>query len=128
MKHPTRFLAVLLGTVLILSIVGCEALMIHTNSQKASDPSTEISDNVAVEGSKYVVTFKLSQSHFTLDIGEHLKDKMNEVEIEIPVDKEYYDNISIGTVINNEFRMGSLIFHGSFGNWKVTVTNKQIVN
>lgn len=75
---------------------------------------------------KYVVTFRIKQSHFTLDIGEHLKDSMNEITFEVPVDKEYYDSVSVGDTINDDFRMGSLIMHGSFGNWKVTVDKKEI--
>lgn len=74
---------------------------------------------------KYVVTFRIKQSHFTLDIGEHLKDSMNEITFEVPVDKEYYDSVTVGSVINDDFRMGSLIMHGSFGNWKVTVGKKK---
>lgn len=75
---------------------------------------------------KYIITFRIKQTHFTLDIGEHLKDSMNEITIDIPVDKEYYDSLSVGDIINDEFRMGSLIMHGSFGNWKVVVDNKAI--
>lgn len=75
---------------------------------------------------KYVVTFRIKQSHFTLDIGEHIKDSMNEITIEIPVDKEYYDSVSVGDTVNDDFRVGSLIMHGSFGNWKVTVDKKEI--
>lgn len=74
----------------------------------------------------YVITFRIKQSHFTLDIGEHIKDAMNEITFDVPVDKEYYDSLSAGDVINNDFRVGSLIMHGSFGNWKVTVDQKEV--
>ena len=74
----------------------------------------------------YVVTFRIKQSHFTLDIGEHLKDSMNEITFEVPVDKAYYDSVSVGDTINDDFRMGSLIMHGSFGNWKVTIEKKEV--
>ena len=73
-----------------------------------------------------MVTFRIKQSHFTLDIGEHLKDSMNEITFEVPVAKEYYDSVSVGNVINDDFRMGSFIMHGSFGNWKVTVDKKEV--
>lgn len=75
---------------------------------------------------KYVVTFNIKQSHFTLDITQHIKDEMNDISIQIPVDKEYYDSIKIGDTIADDFRMGSLIMKGSFGNWKVTVEDKKI--
>ena len=84
--------------------------------------NTKIDNNLA----KYVITFNIKQTHFTLDIGEHLKDSMNDISIEIPVDKEYYDNVEVGDVIDDSFRIGSFIWKGSFGNWKVTVESKDI--
>lgn len=84
--------------------------------------NTKIDNGLA----KYVITFNIKQTHFTLDIGEHLKDSMNDISIEIPVDKEYYDNVEVGDVIDDSFRMGSFIWKGSFGNWKVTVESKDI--
>lgn len=75
---------------------------------------------------KYVVTLEIKQTHYTLDLEQHLKDKMNEITIQIPVDKEYYDSVSVGTVIDDSFRMGSMIMKGSFGKWKVTVKDKSI--
>ena len=84
--------------------------------------NTKIDNGLA----KYVITFNIKQTHFTLDIGEHLKDSMNDISIEIPVDKEYYDSVEVGDVIDDSFRMGSFIWKGSFGNWKVTVESKDI--
>ena len=84
--------------------------------------NTEIDNGLA----KYVITFNIKQTHFTLDLGEHLKDTMNDISIEIPVDKEYYDSVEVGDVIDDSFRMGSFIWKGSFGNWKVTVESKNI--
>ena len=75
---------------------------------------------------KYVIAFNIKQTHFTLDIGEHLKDAMNDISIEIPVDKEYYDSVEVGDTIDDSFRVGSFIWKGSFGNWKVTVESKDI--
>ena len=82
----------------------------------------KIDNNLA----KYVITFNIKQTHFTLDIGEHLKDAMNDISIEIPVDKEYYDSVEVGDTIDDSFRVGSFIWKGSFGNWKVTVESKDI--
>ncbi len=67
---------------------------------------------------KYVVTLEIKPSYFLLD--------MNTIEIQIPVDKEYYDSIEIGQNIADEFRIGSFVFKGTFGNSKVTVTGKEI--
>lgn len=76
---------------------------------------------------KYVVTFKIKQTHVSLSISKHIKDALNEITIEIPVDKEYYESLSVGDVISDEFRIGSFVARGSFGNWKITVENKEIV-
>ena len=75
---------------------------------------------------KYVVTFNIKQSHFTLDLAQHLKDEMNDISIQIPVDKEYYDSVKVGDTIADDFRVGSLIMKGSFGNWDITVEDKCI--
>lgn len=94
--------------------------------QKATIENEIINDKVENGTAKYIITFRIKQTHITLDIGEHIKDSMNEIKIEIPVDKEYYDSLSVGDTINDDFRIGSLIMHGSFGSWDVTVDNKEI--
>lgn len=76
---------------------------------------------------RYMVTFRIKQTHFTFDISEHIKDKMNEILLPVCVDKEYYDSVSIGETINEEFRWGSVIVHGSFGHWNISVDNKEIL-
>ena len=75
---------------------------------------------------KYVVTFNIKQTHLTLDLKQHLKDAFNDISIQVPVDKEYYDSIEVGDTIADNFRMGSFIFKGSFGNWNVTVKDKSV--
>lgn len=75
---------------------------------------------------KYIVTFNISQKHFTLDLGDIMKDSMNDISIQIPVDKEYYDSIEVGDTIDDSFRLGSFVFKGSFGSWDITVENKEI--
>lgn len=87
----------------------------------------EITDIKVENGTaKYIVTFNIKQSHFTLDFSQHLKDEMNDISIQIPVDKEYYDSVKVGDTIADDFRMGSFIFTGSFGNWDITVEDKEI--
>lgn len=107
----------------------CEELrteIVALQEQKATI-ETEIIDAKETNGTaKYVVTFRIKQSHFTLDIGEHIKDAMNEITIEIPVDKEYYDSVAVGNTVNDDFRVGSLIMHGSFSNWNVIVERKEV--
>lgn len=96
-------------------------------TEQKSAIEAEIIDAKEANGTAvYVVTFRIKQSHFTLDIGEHLKDSMNDITFEVPVAKKYYDSVSVGDVINDDFRMGSFILHGSFGNWKITVDKKEV--
>lgn len=74
----------------------------------------------------YIVTFEIGQQHITLDIGDLLKDAINKTELEVMVSKEYYDAVDVGTVVNDDFRVGSLALKGSFGSWNIEVINKRI--
>ena len=75
---------------------------------------------------RYIVTFEIGQQHVTLDLGDLLKDELNKTELEIMVSKEYYDAVDVGTVVNDEFRVGSLALKGSFGSWNIEVIDKRI--
>lgn len=77
---------------------------------------------------QYIVTFEMSQSHLTLSISEHIKDAMNKATFDMPVDKRFYDSVKPGQRIVNDFRAGSFIMRGSFGNWSLTVKSKRISN
>lgn len=72
----------------------------------------------------YIVKFEIKQIHYNLNLKDHAKDAINKFTLEIPVDKEYYDNVRVGQEVSNGFRMGSLILYGSAGKWKVVVKNK----
>jgi len=72
-----------------------------------------------------VLTLELKQVHYTLDLGEHLKDSLNTATFDIPVDREFYMAVKVGDVLNDRFRTGSLILRGSFGKWKVSVKGKR---
>ena len=101
---------------------------VNTLKSEKSKLQQEIVDTKVENGTaKYVLTINIKQTHFTLDIGQHLKDSMNDISIQIPVDKEYYDSVDVGDVLDDSFRMGSFIFKGSWGNWKVTVKDKTIM-
>ena len=134
-----KYVIVLIATIAII-LSGCSKTGTVTNEDIAKieseiaqleaerDQLNEEILNTKIDNglAKYVITFNIKQSHFTLDLGEHLKDAMNDISIEIPVDKEYYDSVEVGDVIDDSFRMGSFIWKGSFGNWKVTVESKGI--
>lgn len=74
----------------------------------------------------YIVTFEIGQQHVTLDLGDLLKDEINKTELEVMVSKEYYDSVDVGTVVNDDFRVGSLALKGSFGTWNIEVIDKRI--
>lgn len=137
-----RILSVLIVASMIFCLSGCgEQSQIESLKQEISELQEQKSslenelselNNEVVEKkeengtAKYVLTLEIKQSHFSLDISEHLKDSMNAIEIQIPVDKEYYDSVEVGQNIADEFRMGSFIFKGTYGNFKVTVIGKEI--
>ena len=75
---------------------------------------------------KYILKIRLKQSNFTLNIKKHVQNAVNSIDFEIPVDKEFYDSVSKGTEIIDDFRFGSLILSGSFGDWEMTVKDKEI--
>lgn len=76
----------------------------------------------------YIVKIKIHQTTYTLDIEEHIKNKINDVEFEIPVDKSYYDRCSIGqTVSDPGLKIGSLVFNGDFSKLKITIIGKRTV-
>ena len=85
--------------------------------------------NAKIDGTKvkYIITFKLRQSHVTFDIDEHLKDMLNEITFDMPVDEDYYNKVKVGDDIVDDFRMGSLIMYGSFGSWDMSVDDKKVV-
>ena len=135
-----KILAALLVGGMMLMLAGCgdnrEDLNAEIDGLKAEiselenqrdSLKSEIADIKVDNGTaKYIVTFNIKQSHFTLDLSEHMKDEMNDISIQIPVDKEYYDSIKVGDTIADDFRMGSLVMKGSFGNWDITVEDKEI--
>lgn len=139
-KMKKKLSLVLMIMIIVMGTIGCgsneEALddqiqtlqeEIHTLEAKKETLKNEIVDIKEENGTaKYIITFEIKQSHFSLDLGKHLKDAMNAIEIEIPVDKEYFDNVEIGDTINDEFRVGSLVMKGSLGSWDITVKGKDI--
>lgn len=75
---------------------------------------------------KYYLMLKISQVHYSINLEDHLKDAMNEMTIEIPVDKELFDGVEEGEMLAEEFRTGSAIVAGSWGSWQIEVKSKEI--
>ena len=83
---------------------------------------------LAVSTTVYIVRIKIHQTTYSLSVSEHIKNKMNDVEFEIPVDKEYYDNCYIDqTVTDPGLKIGSLLRDGDFSKLKVKITGKRTV-
>jgi PBP1b-binding outer membrane lipoprotein LpoB len=78
------------------------------------------------KGPKYMLKLRLKQSHLSLSIKKHIKDAVNAIEFELPVDKEFYDSVSEGTEIIDKFRFGSMVLYGSLGDWEMTVKEKYV--
>jgi len=75
---------------------------------------------------RYILKFELKQVRLSLNPLSHVRDKINTIEFELPVDKEFYDSIHVGDLIIDRFRAGSFILRGSFSNWRMSVINKRI--
>lgn len=98
------------------------------NNELANIDNQIIQQNKVLDGTaKYIMKINISQSHFTLDLSEHLKDAMNDIDIYIEVSEDFYNKYNVGDTIADDFRVGSLVFKGSFGNWNIKVAEKNIV-
>lgn len=76
------------------------------------------------ECEKYL-EIELSQSRFSLDPLEHLKDGMNKVTFLLPVSCKFYSEVNIGDqLLKHRFRSGSFIVSGSMGKWSLKVKQK----
>lgn len=87
-------------------------------------------DNFALASSRtiYIVKIKIHQTTYTLDLEEHIKNKINDIEFEIPVDKAYYDNCSIGQKVSDTgLKLGSLLVNGDFSKLNVKIIGKRTV-
>lgn len=87
-------------------------------------------NKLALDASRniYIIKIKIHQTTYSLSPGEYIKNKINDVEFEIPVDKAYYDRCSIGQKITDPgLKIGSLIMDGDFSELKITIINKRTV-
>lgn len=75
---------------------------------------------------RYIVKFKIKQGTFTLDPFEHVKNEMNSIEVEFPVNKDYYNRLSIGQDMTDKFKWGSLVMDGDFSTLHMKVVGKRI--
>ena len=112
--------------VLTVTLSGCGE---YADESESTAVSTETEASQTKSDSKiprYIVTYNISQKHYNLDLDDYIKDKMNDITLQVPVDKDYYDSVEVGQEIDESFRWGSLWMSGSFGSWNVTIQDKQI--
>jgi hypothetical protein len=102
--------------------------LININNTLAKTKGELIEMDLIKKGKRpiYIVKFQLKQSHLSLDLVKQLKDEMNAVEFEMPVDRDFYYSVTNGTNVVDEFRKGSLITEGSYGTWQLEVISKRI--
>lgn len=133
-----KIFSLILVLVICFSLIGCgtssqeiEKTTLEEEIASLEEYKQSLLDeiNTLKEDNKlytYVVKFEVKQSHFSLDISNHIKDAMNTLEFEVPVSRTFYDSVEKGDVIDDSFRMGSFLMKGSFGSWKVKVIDKYI--
>ncbi len=74
----------------------------------------------------YILEVNLRQVSYSLSIRKQFRDAVNSTDFELPVDQDFYSSLNIGDDIQDNFRVGSLIFKGSFGSWRIKVNGKRI--
>lgn len=100
---------------------------VESLKQEKVQLESEVAEKKAENGTaNYVVTINVSQTHAIWEMKDAWKDSMNDVDIDIPVSKEFYDSVEVGTVLDDSFRMGSFVMNGSVGSWNITVSDKKI--
>ncbi len=75
----------------------------------------------------YMVELDIRNSSFSLDLGKHIRNAMNAMQIEIPVDKKFYDAVKPNTEVAKSFKTASFIMKGSVSSIKVTCVRKWTV-
>ena len=102
---------------------------VHLEEKKSAVYLERIKESgLILEGKQpiYSLTLKLKQSRMSLDIMKHAKDAMNAITFNIPVSKEFYDEVKVGTKLTDDFRMGSFIMNGTFSDWNVKIIKKEM--
>ncbi len=97
------------------------------NEKRYADSVIELSKVLQSKNPKYILTLHYEATSMSLDINEHIKNSVNAFDFEIPVDAEYYHQVNVGQTLIEEFKSGSAMINGKFGNSEISVVNKRIV-
>ena len=76
---------------------------------------------------KYVLTIQVKEMTYSIGLGDHPVDELNAVDIDIPVDKEYYDSLEVGDIIDTKFYMGNVVLKNITGRYSILVIEKREV-
>lgn len=123
----TKFLTLLTFSIIFLSCgENAEVKQLKKENALLVEQHNALKAGNSSKSPKYILKLRLKQSHFSLSIKKHIKDAVNAIDFEMPVDKEFYDSVSEGTEIIDKFRFGSFVLGGSFGDWEMTVKGKEV--
>lgn len=75
----------------------------------------------------YMIQIDIRNSSFSLDIGKHIRNAMNAVQMDIPVDKEFYDAVKEGQELKSGFKTASFVMKGSISSIKISCVKKWTV-
>ena len=95
----------------------------YSNRAIPTNKTTTTTSNSATEY-EYLITIRIHQGTFTLDPFEHIKNKINDVEITFPTTKEFYQSVRVDQELNKSFKAGSFIMDGDISHLKITVVKK----
>ncbi|NBB18433.1 hypothetical protein GVN20_03610 [Runella sp. CRIBMP] len=129
MKRTSISLLSFFLSVLFLFSCGGDAAELERLQNENLDLKAQLQKLNALQSAKkvrYILKIRLKQANFSLSIKKHIKNAVNAIDFELPVDKDFYDSVSKGTEIVDKFRFGSFVLYGSFGDWEMTVKDKEI--
>lgn len=123
----TKILTLVVLSILITSCGdNAEVKQLKKENALLVEQLNALKNGDSAKAPKYILKLRLKQAHFSLSIKKHIKDAVNAIDFEMPVDKEFYDSVSEGTEIIDKFRFGSFVLGGSFGDWEMTVKGKEV--
>ena len=126
-NSPPMYKSLLLALVCVGLLASCgNSEELERLRKENTDLKAQLDLLNAAKKPKYILKLKLKQASFSLSVKKHIRNAMNAIEFELPVDKDFYDSVSEGTEIVDKFRFGSLVLYGTLGDWEMTVRGKEI--
>lgn len=73
---------------------------------------------------EYFVVLKFTQSSFTLNLWQHMKDAANAFSITLPTTRKFYDSVKVGQKLDSKFKTASFLISGTLGSREIRVERK----